>query len=299
MQESFPDGVDAKFAGAPRPKTPLHLIRIRPNNGSAQHYYHFLFGFLFPLCLHLESLVGGRLPRMLVRSCGPLDAILRELAIPELAICPKPDFAAASERFRADLAIERIDLAGFDLSARRPEYDCERMTRAAAAVAARLRSRIAAEAAELAGWGPTRLLVIERGKPDPFYSSPESDRPHAGAGASRRTISNHAELVAALTAHFPSCRNVQLENMPLARQIALFRAADIVVAQHGAALSNVVWMRPGRAVVEIGRWGRLDHFGKLSTAFRVRHRRAPQARARGPVPVPDILRIASVLADGG
>ena len=44
----------------------------------------------------------------------------------------------------------------------------------------------------------------------------------------------------------------ELENMEMAEQIRLFASAKLVIAQHGAGLSNIVACAPGTHVVEIG-----------------------------------------------
>lgn len=44
---------------------------------------------------------------------------------------------------------------------------------------------------------------------------------------------------------------MDLETVPFAVQIALFANADCIVAEHGAALTNLVWCRPGSKVLEL------------------------------------------------
>jgi hypothetical protein len=41
-----------------------------------------------------------------------------------------------------------------------------------------------------------------------------------------------------------------LGDLPIARQVALFRQADIVVAPHGAGLAHIAWCKPGTKVIE-------------------------------------------------
>src|SRR5262249_55593204 len=79
-----------------------------------------------------------------------------------------------------------------------------------------------------------RILVVERGAAHPFYLSDAAEA--KGAGAARRSIGNHAELSAYLAEQFGHVCNVALEGLPLPHQIALFSAADVIIAQHGAAL---------------------------------------------------------------
>lgn len=45
--------------------------------------------------------------------------------------------------------------------------------------------------------------------------------------------------------------SLDLEGVPFKRQIALFANADSIVAEHGAALTNLVWCRPGTKVMEL------------------------------------------------
>lgn len=45
--------------------------------------------------------------------------------------------------------------------------------------------------------------------------------------------------------------DVRLEALPLARQVALFREAAVVVAAHGAGLSHIIHCQPGTLVIEL------------------------------------------------
>ncbi len=64
-----------------------------------------------------------------------------------------------------------------------------------------------------------------------------------------RRLSNEDEVVATLTRYgfVPVC----LEDLGLIEQMALFRQADVIVAPHGAGLTNIVFSRPGCRVVEL------------------------------------------------
>jgi hypothetical protein len=64
---------------------PLRHLTVKNRMGSRQHYYHFLLGVLLPLADYLARTGEATLP-MMVRSCGPLDAILYELQLPRLMI---------------------------------------------------------------------------------------------------------------------------------------------------------------------------------------------------------------------
>mmetsp|Transcript_49518 Transcript_49518/g.140276 ORF Transcript_49518/g.140276 Transcript_49518/m.140276 type:complete len:162 (-) Transcript_49518:58-543(-) len=70
----------------------------------------------------------------------------------------------------------------------------------------------------------------------------------------RRMASNHDELMAKLKLALPNCTvDVFIgKDYDLAQTIARFNEADVVIATHGAALSFIPFIRPGRAVIEIG-----------------------------------------------
>ena len=69
-----------------------------------------------------------------------------------------------------------------------------------------------------------------------------------------RSINNHTELSNTLAKEFgPRFCNLTLERSSIYYQYHIFSHAKIVIAQHGAALSNIVFMEPNEnhAVIEI------------------------------------------------
>ncbi len=224
----------------------VHLT-IANRIGSVEHYFHFLLGFFIPLARHLAGpALDRRIGEILVRSCGPMDSHLRALGDPRLVILDKPAHDAA--RGRATTATQRFKLIrGYDMPRR-----FDRAVFAQIRDIMLARSDVQAEIAKArAEWGSARarLLLIRRGPPDPFYLSRKAEA--QGAGTSRRSVPNHDELRRALAERFGGVLDAALEGVSLARQIALFHLADIVVAQHGAALANLVWTRQTTRAVEI------------------------------------------------
>lgn len=95
------------------------------------------------------------------------------------------------------------------------------------------------------------VILIERGhKP---LTANRLGGQWVDTGTSRRTIENHSELKEALSNKYgDSFINVVLEDMPFENQIALFRGAKLVVAQHGAGMCNIAWMvNKGATVLEL------------------------------------------------
>lgn len=71
-------------------------------------------------------------------------------------------------------------------------------------------------------------------------------------GADLRCIPNMDEIFQRVKGMGYRAEKVFLENTSMAYQISVFRSAKIVIAQHGAALSHLIWMRPGRSgLIEI------------------------------------------------
>jgi hypothetical protein len=79
---------------------------------------------------------------------------------------------------------------------------------------------------------------------------PASDKLYIGRGDStRRPMGNEAVLEKALAER--GFQSVAMARLPLARQIALVRAARHIVAPHGAGLSHLIFAAPGCRVTEI------------------------------------------------
>jgi hypothetical protein len=220
----------------------LHLT-IRNNSGSIEHFYHFVLGYLLPLGSYTtrERISQDRV--MLLCSCGLFDRLMQELALPGLILCERQTHAKSKAMILRLADADVDEIRGFDsgqLLEDQVVYDVAGVRAGIAFVRQRLAS--------------PRIVLIERGEPDPFYASPicnDVNPIYRTAGKQRRMIGNHAALAAALAGAYRGLRNVMLEGMPLAAQIALFECADVVIAQHGAALANVIWMRPDAGVIEI------------------------------------------------
>ena len=89
---------------------------------------------------------------------------------------------------------------------------------------------------------PNKILLIQRGAPSPFYINEAKLK---GSGTSRRSIYNHKELEELIRLKTKSSyefHNLILENTSFEDQIKHFNSAALVIAQHGAGLSNLIWM---------------------------------------------------------
>jgi hypothetical protein len=111
---------------------------------------------------------------------------------------------------------------------------------------------------------PYRVILIERGRSKP------------GSGAHRRFLPNHRTLESKLSDFFgPIFKNVVLEGLTIDEQVSLFLNAEIVMAQHGAGLCNIVWMnKPQSLIIEFPPY-EVNTFRNMCKAKEFKYARSP------------------------
>lgn len=115
-------------------------------------------------------------------------------------------------------------------------------------------------------WLRERFVPADAGPPRRFYVS--------RSGAARRRLVDEEAVFAAIEPL--GFELVHAETMSFPAQTALFAAAETVVATHGAALANVVFVPPGCRVVEIdARGSRRSFFSVLALLVGAVHIRVP------------------------
>jgi hypothetical protein len=110
----------------------------------------------------------------------------------------------------------------------------------------------------------TNLLIVDRGKPPAEY-----DEINHSSGNLRRSVPN----MKAFYNHVKekdSVKFVRLEKATLKKNVSLFYHANWVVAQHGGALTNAVFMRSTAQVIEIP-FGHRAHFYRLCNKLGITH----------------------------
>ncbi|BDG73285.1 glycosyltransferase family 61 protein [Roseomonas fluvialis] len=212
--------------------------------GSVEHFYHFLFGYLLPFLDICHPLREHR--RFLLRDCGPMNRLLRELDGFEIALLPTWQVLGSVLANNPSLgALPKLVAPGFDAPA---AYDAAVLRRIRALVPELFAARLAAAAERHPQAASDRLvLMVDRAPQDPFYASPRSEK--RGAGAQVRSIPNMAEIHAAVAARY-EVLVVRLETLPFFEQVYLFSRAWRVVGQHGAGLAHMIWAREDAALVE-------------------------------------------------
>lgn len=234
------------------PKSKNIHLTLKNRDGSVEHYYHFLLGFLVPLALSQRDPLLRSQGLKFIRSCGILDRHVLDIGFEQIEIVDKHLHAAIAphNRSKADICVHKfVKFEGYD----DPAYYCQDSFQVAKSVLIeKLAGEIAAVTQNLANQAQKnspQVVLIDREPPDSFYLSEDCEVD--GAGKSRRSIANFSALLAAVRSYYPNTISTTLENKTLAYQIALFMHADIIIAQHGAALANVIWSDAGTTLIEV------------------------------------------------
>ncbi|WP_188968956.1 glycosyltransferase 61 family protein [Neoroseomonas lacus] len=273
---------------------PMQRLIVVPahQSGSVQHFYHFLFGYLLPFIEHCHALRGTH--RFLLRDCGPMNGLLRELDGFAINIVAANLVLNSLVGLNSAVGnLPKIILPGFDSPA---TYARPRFLQIRRIVQDLYGPRIAAAAARHPLAASERfVLVIDRAPPHPFYNTAASE--NRSAGAARRSVPNMAEIHAAIAARHDAAL-IRLEDCSLFEQIHLFSRAWRVVGQHGAGLAHMLWAPSGGGLVEIlPNPGRRPvqavpngtYFRNLCNALGLAWHVVPQADAHGRVAPEEIL----------
>lgn len=263
------------------------------NSGGAGHFYHYILGYLMPIVISPDRAPG----RCSVVSVGLLDRITREVFADEVDIIQHPTMAAQDypnlrdrlnkffgafflKRFFIRAIVKRsmssalkdyrhgrlVMLEAFDNPHR---YQFDRICVFRDFVEKRLAGSIKTRKMSVSN---RDVLLIERAQPHRHYA----DVGHS-SGSQRRSIPNINSLCELLNKH-RKAEIFSLEDKDLALQIAAFSEAKVVIAQHGAALTNIIWMRPGSQVIEVIPPNKVpvdkrhEYFSLLAEVMNVRHR---------------------------
>ena len=217
-------------------------IKLNSNYGSITHYYHFFYGVLVPLILY--HLKHKETNFIITDNLGPMLKILYEIPLNILFKCEVPqkftkiiplDNFRSKYFFRKETNKmyyeDKIKICKF-FKLHLPEYiKCNKSY---------------------------DIVLIERGT-DPKYTLLNYSKNHpllqklgTKSGSERRFIKNHKQICLELEKNYGNkFKNISLENTSIFYQYHIFNNARLIIAQHGAALANVVFMKDFNNVLEI------------------------------------------------
>lgn len=249
---------------------PLAAV-ARPANrtGRPDRFFHFLIGYLAPtlyaLCdAELEGPLG-------VRSVGTLDRLWEQCQVPRIQVIAPDAFDQVAEQAQVRLAARGFDSPQAHAAAPWP------MVRRA------VTSAFGVDFGEDERPAGRRILLVERSGAAPG-SGELGDR----SGAARRSLPNADEIADALRS-LGDLRIQAMEELTLVEQMHAFRDADVIVAQHGAALGNMLWTRPGTRLVEIVTPEKVNVFANFLDALRTDVIQIGQDDGHAPVDVDAVV----------
>ena len=221
-------------------------VRVRFNRtvGGLWHFGHFMHDFLMPMSDYLETLrpdPSYKIEVILFVRCKP-----RPLKIMDDFL---GDFTDIAERllnikvryehqhfFNTLYDVKLHDIQCYGFGPYFPQTFDKLLTRAEQAYGLSICKE------------HPPVILIERGYK--FISANSLGLKSSRSGGALRCIKNHNQLKDALRSKYGDAFiNVVLEYMPFEEQIALFKSARLVIAQHGAGLCNIAWMTNPRATV--------------------------------------------------
>jgi hypothetical protein len=218
-----------------RKKWRIKRVMAVPANwqGTPDRFYHFLLGYLVPLLIWQER--TGNLD-IAVRDSGPHNPWF-ELLRPQTSVEFLPP-GMMLERYLSHRQ-ERVVFHDWDNPTR-----FHRRALASARTAALNNSRSAV--------GPNsdspRITILERRPSVEHYRKASAETP--GGGADWRSIPNLGDIADSLR-DTGLVKVVDTASMTPQEQVLTLLNTDLLIAQHGAGLSNMLWMESGRSVIEI------------------------------------------------
>lgn len=225
-------------------KSSKGTIRIIPQlfEGHIEQFYHLLFDILLPLSLVLDQTPSK--VNFTIQELGVLTPMLLKVFGERVKIKPLSESKPNEEQIiLMGMTPNEMNVEGADLDI----------------LIERFFNKLKIEKSEK----PNKIILLERGPPDPYYVT--NTRFHS-SGAPRRSIKNHKELenlIGSKVKPTYEFHNLTLKNMSIEDQVRMFNSAALVIGQHGAALSNMMWMPKESTVFELGHISK-TYFTRLS-----------------------------------
>lgn len=228
---------------------------LKPDGGpgSVEHFYHFVCDYLLPL-YELEISHGIVGQGYVIRDCGPMNVWLDFVFGADAFIkVPREKFDRDSTRrfWNRRIHLDRfayrdgitIDVGRFNdvLSTFRTKFVPPISTRGI-------------------------VTVLDRRPPPPFYLDGRAEK--EGGGSTRRSISNLNQLTDQISTHRTAVL-VDFGGMAPAEQLRIINQTDVLIGQHGAGLTHLLFLPDNASLVELNNAKRrLGYFRMLSEGVR-------------------------------
>lgn len=250
--ERFPKRIKTAMSSDRQQTQEIRVVDVvfQGNDGysnSVTHYYHFLFAALFPLLeYHIQYRPSGYRIRT---DIGPMKSLLCELPINIISFegpsrtLQRSDVVEGSEI----IALPAYDNFLGDL------YEDPLYIALSKSTIDKVHGFLRSSIPQFITCIPTcEILLVERTNRERYYVEIKHSEIDSKSGSTLRRINNHVDLLAELTSRYGDrVRAISLERASMYYQYHMFNNCRLLIAQHGAALSNVVFMQPGSNVIEI------------------------------------------------
>jgi hypothetical protein len=249
--------------------------------GSVEHFYHFFFGYFMPLVLWQER-TGAM--EFTVRDCGPMNpwfSLLRPGT--DVDLMPPGVMLQRVLTRRQNMQI----LRGWDDPTRFHRASLERFSRT-------ILDRVGVVSGSPSSLN-RRITVLNRAPSPSYYVSDKSET--FSSGADWRSLPN-VQVIAAALGGLGDVTVLDTAALTPGEQVRALSNTDLLVAQHGAGMSNIVWLPAGSAVLEIKPplMPTIDTiFANLAGARRIDHAAVDQADEFAPVDPACVLATAELL----
>jgi hypothetical protein len=221
-------------------------------NGSIKHYFHFFYGVFIPIILEyiVQSEEYPNLTFVIGDDVGPMLKILLELPIDIKLKQFLPNYN--------ELEVEEKYLQPLDKHPNiNKKYDKFITPNIYNEVNQFMRGCIGIYDLVLNPYDTYDVVLIERkinkAISTEHFAKNEYTNVMKTSGSERRSIINHEEFFEQIKKMYPKKKviNVSLEYMPIFDQYHLFNNTTLVIAQHGASLAQIIFMKPNTYVIEI------------------------------------------------
>jgi hypothetical protein len=202
---------------------------IHPQNlyGSVDEYFHFMYGYLFPF---IQNTIPSYTDIYFLIECDAFNRFYKELKLYKINTIPKgKNLSYNIDMFKSFIGFDsiRCDYVSFN-----PVL---------------VKDKIYKNFDRLNLTDNGHILLIDRLPPD--TSNPNSKKHFSGTN--RRSIPNIEDIKNLLYRKNIPFHFCHTENMSLRQQIELFACHKTIIAQHGAALSNMIFCDKDSHVIEI------------------------------------------------
>lgn len=263
----------------------VYFEKISSLHGAITHYYHFFYAVLIPIILkYIEySKKYEKVVIVINNDLGPMLKILLALPIDiKLKSYISPNIQLKNDYLTAlDIApnYKNTNKNPRDLIWIKKKYATFFTNAMYKKINKWFQEQINKNDLVLQPYIKYDVVVIER-KTNMAYYSKESLKKNnifKTSGAQRRSIINHQIWFNAIKEYFKklNCISISTEYLPIFDQYVLFNNAKILIAQHGAALANIAFLKENTTVIEIMTQKLLDDgenwFVPLSNVAHVKH----------------------------